>query len=178
MSKRPGLILAVCLGMIVAAFNCINVIDLSPSTLPTSNKSSLKSKTENFYYFPFIAQSECNGYKASLDFTPGKIKLSINETLTVTAILRNNGCSELGLPTYQIQPQLIEHLVPMTPTLQIHYLAILPGQTDKAQFFFMTKSTGQVMLEGVAGFEVNLKSGPPIWGHVVSKPITITIQQP
>lgn len=178
MSKMLGVTVAIGLGLILVISSLVIAPGLRQSILPTDWKTSTKSGVIFYTYVPYIAKPICNGYTASLDFDPDKTLLIISDTLTVTAVLHNNGCSKLGLPTYLIRPQQIEHMVPISPTSQTHYLSILPDQKDTAEFSFMGTSKGQVVLTGVAAFEVHLNSGPPLLGNAVSTPITITIQPP
>jgi len=176
-SKQLGLTVAIVSGLIIVISSIIILHRLRQPILPTNGQTSTKSGSGYYTFFPYIAQPACVRYSASLDFDPDKTVLIISDTLTVTAVLHNSGCSKLGLPVYLVIPPQIEHMVPITPTLQPHFLSILPGNSDSAKFLFMATSTGQVAITGIAAFEVHLDSGPPLNGDAESTPITITIQR-
>ncbi len=138
-------------------------------------------------YIPLVNSAGCDSYSAAIEFTADRVSLAINDTLKVTIVLHNTGCSNLGLPTYQIQPRKMAALAYLSPAVQPHYLSIAPGEKDTVEFVFTTITPGQVELIGQADFELHLAASPSsndtpaptpawMWRQVKSTPITITIK--
>ncbi len=138
-------------------------------------------------YVPLISSPGCQSYQAIVEISPDKTSLAVNDTLKVTVVLRNTGCSGLGLPSFQIVPSEVEALTFLSPKTQTHYGALPPGENDTAEFSFTAKTPGQVELVAYATFEVHLDAplstnGTPaptpagMFKQVLSTPITITIK--
>ncbi len=138
-------------------------------------------------YVPLVSRSGCQSYQATVEILPDKTSLAVNDTLKVTVVLRNTGCSGLGLPSFQIVPSKVEALIFLSPKTQTHYGALPPGENDTAEFSFTAKTPGQVELVAYATFEVHLDAPPPLNGtpfptpagmfkQVLSSPVTITVK--
>ena len=176
MSRRQILTRGIIIGIILLAlFGCqeqeVNQLPTplnnSPTVVATVNRNSI--------FLPFVENPDCQGYRALLDMTIDKDTLSVGDSLRITLALHNTGCSELGLFSYQIQPPVIDNLKAVTPRMQTHYFAMLPGDADSVVFVFKAAKAGKVSLSGQADFEVNLTSGPPLNGHAETKEMMITV---
>ncbi len=143
--------------------------------------------SKNYTYVPLISKAGCDSYNAAIELIPDKVSLAVDDTLKVTVVLQNTGCSSLGLPSYQIQPRKMEALAYGSPETQAHYGAIPPGEKDTVEFLFTAKAPGQVELVAQADFEVHLDASPSsngtpaptpagMWKQIQSTPITITIK--
>ncbi len=157
------------------------------ATVITEALQAARASRMSHAFVPFVSSASCDSYSATLEFTPDKVSLAVNETLKVTVVLHNTGCSSLGLPTYQIQPRKMAALAYLSPAVQSHYLSIAPGEKDTMEFVFTAKTPGQVELIGQADFELHLTASPSpngtpaptpawMWRQVKSTPITITIK--
>ncbi len=146
---------------------------------------AIQAGSMSYAFVPFVSSAGCDSYAAAIEFTADKLSLAVGDTLKVTVVLTNTGCSSLGMPTYQIQPRQMEALARSSPEVQSHSLSIAPGQKDVMEFLFTAKAPGQVELTGQADFEINLDTSPSssggptpamMWRQVISTPITITIK--
>jgi hypothetical protein len=141
----------------------------------------------NYAYVPLVSSAGCDSYAAEIEFSADQVSLAVNDTLKVTIVLRNTGCSGLGLPTYQIQPRKMAALAYASPEVQAHSLSIAPGEEDTAEFVFTAKAPGQLELVAQADFELHLDAGlsangtpaptpAGMWKQVLSTPIIISIK--
>ncbi len=157
------------------------------STIITEAFQTATAIRMSHVYVPLVSRSGCQSYQATVDISADKTTLAVNDTLKVTAVLRNTGCSSLGLPTFQIRPHEMDALAFGSPEVQTHYRAISPGEEDTAEFVFTARTPGQVELMAQADFEIHLDVGPSTNGtpvptpagmfkQVLSAPVTITVK--
>ena len=161
--------------VLLALFGCQ---EQTANPIPTplnNNPTDIPGENGNTIFLPVVENPDCTSYQAPLVMTVDKDTLSIGDTLRITLALRNTGCSELGLFSYQIQPPVIDNLEAVTPRMQTHYFRMLPGDADSVVFVFKAVKEGKVSLSGQADFEVNLTSGPPLNGYAETKEMIIKV---
>jgi hypothetical protein len=104
--------------------------------------------------------------------------LHVGDTITVSVILHNNGCVDLGMPLYRLYLESEGHdvLAPTRPEPIEHGLAVDPGESDSAEFALRAVAVGEVALRATASFEVHLRyPGPAYWGGSGTSPLVVTV---
>lgn len=150
-----------------------------PNTMTaTAAEGGTINSTPTTIFLPLVTKAPCTTYSASLTFQANKSVYQVGEAITVTATLLNSGCSKIGLPYYQVQPQTLEHVTPSNPSGIQSYVALDPGGSDSVVFLFTASSAGETSFSARSDFEVSLESGPGLLGTAFSSPITITINTP
>ena len=161
------------------------VYDTAVAYHATVITEAIQNSKMNYAFVPLVSNAGCDSYNAAIELIPDKVSLAVDDTLKVTVLLQNTGCSSLGMPTYQIQPRKIEALAYQSPEVQTHSQALGPGEKDAAEFLFTAKMHGQVELAAQADFEINLDTSPSSSGgptpammrrQVISSPVTVTIK--
>ncbi len=163
-----------------------NAVDEQSTLIAQAYQAATAIRTSHAY-LPFINSAGCDSYSAAIDFAPDKVTLAVNDTLKVTVVLHNTGCSNLGTPTFQIQPRKVAALTYLSPEVQTHSRSIAPGENDTVEFTFTAKAPGQVELIAQADFELHLSASPSsngtpaptpawMWRQVKSTPVMITIK--
>ncbi len=148
---------------------------------------AIRNSKLNYAFVPFVNNAGCASFQASVEIMPEKTTLAVNDTLKVTVVLRNTGCNDLGMPSFQIQPRKMEALAYVSPEVQTHSGAIAPGGEDTVEFLFTAKTPGHVELVAQADFELHLwsptpSSGTPVatpawmWRQALSTPVMITVK--
>jgi len=171
---RP-ILLQLCRGLaFVSLFGCGPAISqqavITQPTPPTPQPA---------VYFPVLTFAVCDRHTAEMDLAPSATILQTGQPLTITTELRNLGCLPLGIPQYRLETVRSSQegvFSPAQPEPVTHYLAIGPGQTDRAAFILRAGEPGQAVLKGYASFEVHIGyPGPAYWGASASQPITVTV---
>jgi hypothetical protein len=121
----------------------------------------------------------CQWHTVYMTISATATTLEVGEAVTVTATLFNRGCIGLGLLQYRLyvqsdEPQPI--FDPNDPEPVVHYLGIMPGQSDAAEFVLRAVESGQAALRATVSFEAHLDyPGPSYWGFSSTGPLTITV---
>lgn len=117
----------------------------------------------------------CDTHTAGVELSASPPTLRVGELVTVTVTLRNQGCSQLGLPRYSLvlTPTRFD---PGNPPEVIHSLAILPGGSDTAEFVLRAVEAGLTSFDAYTTFEVLLNTPPPTAGVAnTTAPLTINV---
>jgi hypothetical protein len=137
------------------------------------------SVTTHQVFLPIAHHAECKTHTASMGLSATATTLHVGEVVTVTAGLSNEGCVALGLPLYSLSWDTDETepiFEATTPLEVVHYLAVVPGEYDEAQFVLRAVGAAQATLRAYASFEVHLGyPGPAYWGSASAPPLVITV---
>ncbi len=122
---------------------------------------------------------DCPTHETAMALSLSDTAPQVGETLTVTVILSNTGCSGVGLPLYYLAIQSEQPwpvLVPNPPNPITHTLAIPSGGADTARFTLHVLGSGPVTLTASASFEVHLGyPGPAYWSRDSAGPLGVTV---
>ena len=120
----------------------------------------------------------CETHTASMDLQLSSTDIRVGEVLTVTVVLRNEGCLALGIPQYTlVVDQAADGAVVDAPAPVVHSLAVAPGGADSIDFPLEVKAEGPLALAAFASFEVHVGyPGPAYWGSAASgEPVSVKI---
>ena len=124
-------------------------------------------------------QSRPAGPRAVLRIDAGTRTLQVGDQLSVEVVLLNSGSMDLGLPQYRlsVDPEQERLIVePQRPEPVVHYLGVIPGQSDVADFLLEAVRPGEVVLCASVSFEVHLDyPGPAYWDAVSAAPVRIVV---
>lgn len=124
-------------------------------------------------------QGRPSGPSASLRIDAGRSTLQVGDQLWVEVVLLNSGSIDLGLPQYRLYVDPEEEqpiLQPQRPEPVVHYLGVIPGQSDVAEFLLQAVRPGQVALRASVSFEVHLGDpGPAYWGGAGAAPVRVVV---
>ena len=188
MKKRCSLLIAGILVFIIGA--CAPAVPASPEATtpvqPTLTASPMRmsspsdeplpSETPTSLATPMIS---CETHSASVVLAASPENLKVGDKVTVSVTLNNSGCAALGLPQYRLTVQSDgpgSILAPENPEPMIHYLAVAPDQSDKAEFDLLAVADGQAIFTASVSFEVHLGyPGPAYWGSSSGESLLITV---
>ncbi|MCP4537482.1 MAG: DUF11 domain-containing protein [Chloroflexi bacterium] len=121
----------------------------------------------------------CQSHTAFMTISSTVTTLAVGDVVTVTTVLFNRGCTDLGMPQYGLSvrsdgPEPIFDL--SNPALVVHYLGVGLGQSDAAEFVLQAVRPGQATVHATTSFEVHLGyPGPAYWDGSGSGPLVITV---
>lgn len=158
------------LHFLVACTSTTSTPQPTPSSTPPPSDPPQSSPT------PTLA---CETHTVALDLLPSAVELKVGETLTLTVILANPGCANVGLLLYRlrVEPDSPAFFDPASPDPVEHTLGVSPGGTDTAEFTLTAIAPGNVEITATVSFEVHLGyPGPAYFASASSgDPLVITI---
>jgi hypothetical protein len=153
----------------------------TPTELPTDTSTPTVELQPSETPSPTLtATLSCERDTASVLLSASAESLKVGDTVKITVTVNNEGCVALGLPQYRLyiqsdRPESI--LNPDHPEPVEHYLAVVPGQSDSAEFDLTAVASGQATLTASVSYEVHLGyPGPAYWGYSGTiAPLIITV---
>jgi hypothetical protein len=165
---RPSVLVTGVLMLALAACNPAPSPSLPPTTtMPLSTTVSPTTVTPATVT-PTIA-TVCEEHTSSTFLSVSSESLKVGDTVTVTVRLENEGCVGLGMPEYRLYIQSDGSdpiFMPDSPEPVIHYLTVLPGESDAVEFELTAVASGQAALTASSSFEVHPDyPGGAYWGY-------------
>lgn len=123
---------------------------------------------------------QCAGRSPVVTIAPARLSAQVGETITVTVILANDGCDDVGLPQYRLWTEPREAASLFEPAQiepVVHSRAVKQHETDSADFALRAVRAGAQVFGASVSYEARAAQGAT-WGMASAQPVTITVEGP
>ena len=122
----------------------------------------------------------CANQHPIVTIAPNEFLVEVGETITVTVVVANEGCDDLGLPQYRLwtEPRdAASRFEPAQIEPVVHSLAVTRHQSDSADFALRAVTAGEQAFGASVSYELHTEKGAT-WGLTSAPLITITVTAP
>jgi hypothetical protein len=123
-------------------------------------------------YLPLTATPPCTGYTTHLYISVNEPVVQVGEPFTITSVLVNDGCANLGQIVYVARIYSPTGEVTHQPG---YITSVAPQGEDRQQWVFTLDTAGEYTLLAAASFEAHFDTGA-MWGGAESPHIVMRVR--